>query len=105
MQIIPIRMIMQVESPDDYISRVRRGVAEQIRQDSIIRKKFWMDGLKTIVAMLLIFALGVLVLIGLTIATEDTLDIFARLCWVLVTPITGVIATYGLYGILREVGR
>lgn len=74
MQVIPIRMIMQVESPDDYISRVRRSVAEQIRQDSIARKNFWMDGLKGITVMLLLFAFAVLVLAGLAAAEPQPVD-------------------------------
>lgn len=73
-QVTPIRMILQVESPDDYISRVRRHVAEQIRQDSIARKNFWMDGLKGITVMLLLFAFAVLALAGLAAAEPQPVD-------------------------------
>ena len=74
MQVIPTRMTTQVESPDEYIDRVQRHVAEQIRQQNIARKKFWMDGLKGIIVMLLLFAFAVLVLAGLAAAEPQPVD-------------------------------
>jgi hypothetical protein len=65
---------MQIESPDAYISRIRRHVAEQIRQDNIARKKLWMDELKSITVMLLLFAFAVLVLAGLAAAEPQPVD-------------------------------